>query len=156
MHLTRIKDYLEGEHYREYVFEVHSLKGLMAGIGANQLSEFARIQEYAGRDGNINIIKRESGIMIEQYQILLDSIKQLLNDCGILREEINQIRDDELTWSEFNNMLHSLLGSLELLEQGEAARKADNLLTYPFDEGIRKQLIEIKHAINEVEKRQSL
>jgi hypothetical protein len=48
-------------------------------------------------------------------------------------------------------MLHSLQGSLDLLEQDEAARKTDNLLTYPLDEGIRKQLIEIKHAINEFE-----
>lgn len=150
-HIHRIRDYLEGEHYREYVFEVHSLKGLMAGIGANQLSEFARIQEFAGRDGNINVIKRESAIMLEQYENMLENIKNLLNECGILREEITQIRDEELTWTEFSNMLHSLLGSLELLEQGEAARKADNLLTYPFDVGIRKQLIEIKHAINEFE-----
>lgn len=150
-HIHRIRDYLEGEHYREYVYEVHSLKGLMAGIGANQLSEFARIQEFAGRDGNINVIKRESAIMLEQYQDMLDNIKNLLNNCGLLREEISQIRDEELTWTEFTNMLHSLLGSLELLEQNEAAIKADNLLTYPFDDGIRKQLIEIKHAINEFE-----
>ena len=38
-----------------------------------------------------------------------------------------------------------------MLEQSEAARKTDNLLTYPLDAGIRKQLIEIKHAINEFE-----
>lgn len=48
-------------------------------------------------------------------------------------------------------MLHSLQGSLDLLEQAEAARKVDNLLTYPLDAGIRRQLIEIKHAIGEFE-----
>lgn len=150
MHYTRIKDYLEGEHYREYIYEVHALKGLMAGIGATELAEFARMQEYAARDGNIDVIKRESGFMLEQYDKMLDNIKVVLNDCGLLRE-ITQFREEELTWSEFSNMLHSLQGSLDLLEQGEAARKADNLLTYPLDEGIRKQLIEIKHAINEFE-----
>ncbi len=151
MHLQRIRDYLEGEHYKEYVYEVHSLKGLMAGIGANQLAEFARLQEFAGRDGNINIIQRESHFVIEQYAAMLENIKNVLEDSGMLREEIEQFREEELTWKEFSDMLHSLQGSLDLLEQGEAARKADNLLTYPLDAGIRKQLIEIKHAINEFE-----
>ena len=151
MHLQRIKDYYEGEHFREYVFEVHSLKGLMAGIGANQLAELARIQEYAGRDGNLEIIKREAHYVVEQYEIMLENIRRVLNESGMLREDIVQFREEELTWNEFCDMLHSLQGSIELFEQGEAARKADNLLTYPLDDGIRKQLIEIKHAINEFE-----
>lgn len=150
-HLHRIKDYLEGGHYREYVYEVHALKGLMAGIGADELSELARLQEYAGRDGNHKVIQKESGYMISQYELMLENIKTVLNDSGILREKIIQIRDHELTWNEFCNMLHSLQGSLDLLEQGEAALKADNLLTYPLEDGIRKQIIEIKHAINEFE-----
>ena len=151
MHLQRIKDYLEGEHYREYVYEVHSLKGLMSGIGAKQLAEFSRIQEYAGRDGNIDIIKKESSYVVEQYAEILDEIKRVLTDTGYIRDDIQEIREEELTWKEFCDMLHSLQGSIELLEQGEAARKTDNLLTYPLDAGIRKQLIDIKHEINEFE-----
>ena len=150
-HIRRMKDYLGGEHYREYVFEVHSLKGLMAGIGASGLSELARLQEYAGRDGNIEVIKRDSSYMLQQYETMLNNIHTLLNESGMLREEIRPIREEELTWDEFCNMLHELQGSLDLLEQAEATRKADNLLTYPFDAGIRKQLVEIKHAINEFE-----
>lgn len=150
-HVQRIKDCLLGSNYRDYIFEVHALKGLMAGIGAMELAEFARLQEYAGRDGNIEVIRRESSFMVEQYETMLENIKNFLNDNGLLREEIIQIRDKELTWQEFCNMLHSLQGSLDLLEQGEAARKVDNLLTYPLDAGIRRQLIEIKKAIGEFE-----
>ncbi len=150
-HVQRIKDCLQTEHYRQYIFEVHALKGLMAGIGAKQLAEFARLQEYAGRDGNIEVIKRESAFMIEKYEGMLENIRNVLSETGLLREEIIQIREEELTWEEFCNMLHSLQGSLDLLEQGEAARKVDNLLTYPLDEGIRKQLLDVKHAIGEFE-----
>ncbi|MDE6686913.1 MAG: response regulator, partial [Lachnospiraceae bacterium] len=150
-HVQRIKDCLMVCNYRDYIFEVHALKGLMAGIGAMDLAEFARLQEYAARDGNIEVIRRESSFMIEQYETMLGNIKTLLNDNGLLREEIIQIRDKELTWEEFCSMIHSLQGSLDLLEQAEAARKVDNLLTYPLDAGIRRQLIEIKHAIGEFE-----
>ncbi len=150
-HVQRIKDCLMVCNYRDYIFEVHALKGLMAGIGAMDLAEFARLQEYAARDGNFEVIRRESSFMVEQYETMLENIKNLLNDNGLLREEIIQIRDKELTWEEFCSMLHSLQGSLDLLEQAEAARKVDNLLTYPLDTGIRRQLIEIKHAIGEFE-----
>lgn len=150
-HVQRIKDCLMVCNYRDYIFEVHALKALMAGIGAMDLAEFARLQEYAARDGNIEVIRRESSYMVEQYQMMLENIKKLLNDNGLLREEIIQIREKELTWEEFCSMLHSLQGSLDLLEQAEAARKVDNLLTYPLDAGIRRQLIEIKHAIGEFE-----
>ena len=108
---------------------------------------------YYGEEGNTAFAESLLSLkyMISQYERMLENIKKVLNDTGMLREEITQIREKELTWNELCDELHSLQGSLDLLEQGEAARKADNLLTYPFDAGIRKQLIEIKHAINEFE-----
>ena len=150
-HVQRIRDCLESQSYRQYIFEVHALKGLMAGIGAGQLSELARLQEYAGRDGKIEIIEREGEFLISQYEKMLESIREALDNAGMLREEIIQIREEELTWEEFSNMLHSLQGSLELLEQSEAARKIDNLLTYPLDTGIRRQLLEVKKAVADFE-----
>ncbi|MBR1470931.1 MAG: response regulator [Lachnospiraceae bacterium] len=150
-HVQRIRDCLASKNYRQYIFEVHALKGLMAGIGAGQLSELARLQEYAGRDGKISVIEREGGFLVSQYEKMLDAIRSALNEAGMLREEIIQIREEELTWEEFSNMLHSLEGSLELLEQSEAARKIDNLLTYPLDAGIRRQLLEVKRAVADFE-----
>ncbi|MBR3516196.1 MAG: response regulator [Lachnospiraceae bacterium] len=150
-HVQRIRDCLESQSYRQYIFEVHALKGLMAGIGANQLSELARLQEYAGRDGKIEIIEREGEFLISQYEKMLEAIREALDNAGMLREEIIQIREEELSWEEFCNMLHSLQGSLELLEQSEAARKIDNLLTYPLDAGIRRQLLEVKKAVADFE-----
>ena len=150
-HVQRIRDCLESQSYRQYIFEVHALKGLMAGIGANQLSELARLQEYAGRDGKIEIIEREGEFLISQYEKMLEAIREALDNAGMLREEIIQIREEELSWEEFSNMLHSLQGSLELLEQSEAARKIDNLLTYPLDAGIRRQLLEVKKAVADFE-----
>ncbi len=150
-HVQRIRDCLESQNYRQYIFEVHALKGLMAGIGAGQLSELARLQEYAGRDGKVEIIEREGEFLLSQYEKMLDAIREALDNAGMLREEIIQIRDEELTWDEFSNMLRSLQGSLELLEQSEAARKIDNLLTYPLDTGIRRQLLEVKKAVADFE-----
>ncbi|MCR5250191.1 MAG: response regulator [Lachnospiraceae bacterium] len=150
-HIQRMKDCLDSRNYRQYIYEVHALKSLMAGIGAAHLSELARLQEYAGRDGKVGVIDREGGFLIRQYEKMLEGIRNALNDAGMLREEIIQIREEELSWEEFSNMLHALQGSLELLEQSEASRKIDNLLTYPMDAGIRRQLLEVKRAVADFE-----
>ncbi len=150
-HLQRMRDCLFSKNYRQYVYEVHALKGLMAGIGAAHLSELARLQEYAGRDGKVEVIDREGDFLIAQYEKMLDGIRAALEDVGMLREEIIPIREEELSWEEFSNMLHALQGSLELLEQSEASRKIDNLLTYPMDAGLRRQLLEVKKAVAEFE-----
>lgn len=150
-HIQRLSDCLTSRNYRQYVYEVHALKGLMAGIGAAHLSELARLQEYAGRDGKVGVIDREGEFLISQYDKMLEGIKEALNDAGMLREEIITIREEELSWEEFSNMLHALQGSLELLEQSEASRKIDNLLTYPMEATLRKQLLEVKRAVADFE-----
>ena len=150
-HIQRLTDCLTSKNYRQYVYEVHALKGLMAGIGAAHLSELARLQEYAGRDGKVGVIDREGEFLISQYQKMLEGIRDALNDAGMLREEIIPIREEELSWEEFSNMLRALQGSLELLEQSEASRKLDNLLTYPMDAGLRRQLLEVKRAVADFE-----
>ncbi len=150
-HIRRIQDCLESENYRQYVYEVHALKGLMAGIGADSLSELARMQEFAARDGKLQAIRREGGLLVERYSEMLRAIGKALEEAGIYREETAQIRQEELTWEEFSNMLKSLQSSLDLLEQSEAERKVDNLLTYPLDAGIRRQLLEVKRSIGDFE-----
>ncbi len=56
------------------------------------------------------------------------------------------MHDEPLTWEEFLTRLRSLENSLDMLEQSEAARKIDDLLSYPLDEGIREALLNVKKA----------
>ncbi len=146
-HVERIRQCIEKHDIRQYVFEVHALKGLMAGIGAKQLSEFARLQEYAGRNGNAGEIEREGYLLADTYEELLYSIRSALDKAGLFEEADIELRNESLTWDEFLGQMNSLQGSLEMLEQAEALRKVEKLLSYPMDDGIRAQLMEIKKAV---------
>ncbi|MBR5420916.1 MAG: response regulator [Lachnospiraceae bacterium] len=150
-HVRRILDCLSSRNYRQYIYEVHALKGLMAGIGAADLAELARLQEFAARDGKLEVVAREGTFLATQYEKMLELIRDALGAVGMLREEVAPTRDEELSWEDFSNMLHALQGSLELLEQSEASRKIDNILSYSMDEGIRRQLLEVKKAVADFE-----
>ena len=146
-HVERIRTCIEDKNYKQYVFEVHALKGLMAGIGAKQLAEFAKLQEMAGREGRKEEIANEGRLLADQYEELLAVIDKVLGGAGLLQEEKAELKKEPLSWEEFLGQLHSLQGSLDMLEQSEAARKVDNLLTYPLEDGIRQQLQEVRKAI---------
>ena len=145
--MERIRTCIEDKNYKQYVFEVHALKGLMAGIGAKQLAEFAKLQEMAGREGRKEEIANEGRLLADQYEELLAVIDKVLGGAGLLQEEKAELKKEPLSWEEFLGQLHSLQGSLDMLEQSEAARKVDNLLTYPLEDGIRQQLQEVRKAI---------
>ncbi len=148
-HAERIRNCIKNGDIKQYVFEVHALKGLMAGIGARQLSEFARMQEMAGREGRTDEIYREGMLLADQYEDMLAEINNVLSEGGLLEEERTEMHSEALTWDEFLSALKSLQNSLEMLEQSDAARKIDNLLAYPLDDGIRAQLNEVKKAISD-------
>ncbi|MCR4938121.1 MAG: response regulator [Lachnospiraceae bacterium] len=145
-HLERIKKCLEAGDIEQYVYEVHALKGLMAGIGAKSLSDFARMQEMAAREGRTSVIKEEGMLLYERYGRMLYNISSALEEGGLLRTEKREMHDEPLTWEEFLTRLRSLENSLDMLEQSEAARKIDDLLSYPLDEGIREALLNVKKA----------
>jgi PAS domain S-box-containing protein len=54
-----------------FIINVHAMKSALANVGEFELSEFAKLLEQAGRDGNINLILAELPIFLDSlYQII--------------------------------------------------------------------------------------
>ncbi len=66
--VARIQSALKEKDMDSYQREAHSLKSLMATIGLNDLSEFARKLEKAAEDKDIIFIQAESWNLISRYQ----------------------------------------------------------------------------------------
>jgi len=150
-HVGRIRGCLQSGNYRQYVYEVHALKGLMAGVGAMQLADLARLQEQAAREGNTELVEREGLFLAEQYEKMLEGMREGLEDAGQLSPEQRIVQGKELSWKEFQEKLFSIRSSLDMLEQSEAARKLDALLSCPMDDGIREQLKQARRAVGDFE-----
>jgi len=61
-----------------YTIYVHALKSAAAHIGADNLSEAARVLEDAGREGNMPLIKANSSQLLADLEELLVNIKTFL------------------------------------------------------------------------------
>ncbi len=149
--IIRMRAQMEEQRYDDYVFDTHALKGLTAGIGAMKLSELAKIQEMAAREGNIGVIEDGAEYFFEQYQLLLANIKFVLVENGIEMQEVIDIQDIEMTKDEFISQLLSLSGSLDMLEQKEAEKKVKLLLSYRMSESKRVLLEKTKTSVRSFE-----
>lgn len=145
--IVRMKKQVREKKYEEYLFEAHALKGLARGIGAKELAEIAKQQEMAAREKNYTVIEEKSDYLFEQYGMLLANIKFVFLDNGIALTEEVKVQDVELTPGEYTSQLLSMMGSLDMLEQQEAEKKVNDMLSFKMDDAKREVLEQVKRSV---------
>lgn len=73
-----IRQLCEEKDYDRYCVEVHGLKNAMKSIGANHLSEAARIQEFAVKDNNLALVDEGVDALLTEYQDVVDALEELM------------------------------------------------------------------------------
>lgn len=73
-----IRQLYEAKDYDRYCVEVHGLKNAMKSIGANHLSEAARIQEFAVKDNNLALVDEGVDALLTEYQDVVDALEELM------------------------------------------------------------------------------
>lgn len=65
---------LESMDMSAYTLKVHSLKSTSLAIGAEELSEFAKKLELAGKEGDTDTVKKETPELLKMYRSLKESL----------------------------------------------------------------------------------
>ena len=73
-----IRKLYEEKDYDRYCVEVHGLKNAMKSIGANHLSEAARVQEFAVKDNNLALVDEGVDALLTEYQDVVDALEELM------------------------------------------------------------------------------
>ena len=71
---------LQAEDLAEYRVAAHALKGTALVIGAVQLSDKAKAQEFAAKDGRLDDLKRNHDDFIQTYKKVLDELGEWRRD----------------------------------------------------------------------------
>ena len=72
-----IKKLYDEKDYERYLVEVHGLKNAMRSIGANHLSEEAKVQEFAAREKDYGKIEEKVEALLCEYQEVVDALREL-------------------------------------------------------------------------------
>ena len=70
------------QDYEQYRITAHSIKGLMATIGAEEISAMAKRHEYAARNGEYAYIEEHYGVFANTYEELCGEILNALREIG--------------------------------------------------------------------------
>ena len=96
--IAQIKDQLQNEDYDAFTIDVHALKSNAATVGAMQLSDKAKALETAGKTGDIETIKRDAPVFIEEYAAFAADLKKCLDYEAEIRASEASDEEEKMTY----------------------------------------------------------
>lgn len=137
-HLSELKAYLEKGDYKNYTIKIHSMKSTSMSIGAETLSEMARLQEMAGKEERFRYIDENFHDFEVKYRQLLENIQNVLCHFALLPNPAEEERP-----SLQDNVMRGILANIrrrleefdfaaifEILEQVEKYRTDEKQKTF--------------------------
>lgn len=143
-----MKSLVKEKDYENYRIEVHALKSAAANIGAEHLSEEAKAQEFAVKEGRIDFVNDGYEKLIEDYQNILKEIERVLKK----RQYGNFANKGNSGLKAIDNgfmmeQIKSILQSLERFQSKDAAAGVQELLRYALPESVREEMEQVKNLL---------
>jgi DNA-binding ferritin-like protein len=124
---------------KDYRIWVHALKSASANIGALALSEQARAQEMAAKDGDYAQVQSGFPPLMENYRTLLDEIGSRLQES---QAQQDQVTEPALETGELKQRLRQALSRLEDFHPEDCTKAIGALLRHPMPETVCARLHE--------------
>lgn len=93
--LEELENMEKNRKYEDYTIKIHSMKSTALNMGAVKISEMAKEQEMAGREGNYSYIDQHMEPFLIEYRALLQKIEEVLKHYGMI-EEVREEGTEEI------------------------------------------------------------
>ncbi len=124
--IAKLNDYLETDDIKNYGILAHSIKSVMASIGAEELSEIAKVNELEAKAGNALFIKKNGGAFISDYKRIIDFISENIEIEPV--EEVSSssvLAGDDV--AEAKKLIEGAIADIEDFESDAAVEKLNFL-----------------------------
>lgn len=148
--VSKLKKLIDERDFINYTIEVHGLKSASYSVAANELADFAKAHEDAGRDGENDFILENFGDLLVLYKKVLNDIKTILDMNGVGGEVENKPKRS-ITREEVVLMTKDILQSVENFRTSEAKDKLDSLLNFQVPEEYIESYQEVRTLLKTYE-----
>ena len=145
-----IERYYKAEDWENYIIKVHAMKSSSKLVGAMQLSEDARVLEFAGKEKNIELIKERTDKLLDEMRRFKTVLEPYVTDEAPQTETTDFDRDSV---SELLNQLEEAMNELDL---DIADSVIDKLAGYVGPEEYAVKLELIKAAVINVDDEEAI
>ncbi len=151
--IAEIKGYYENKDFENYEIQVHGLKSSSKTMGVRDVSELAKEQEFAAKEGNITKIDEEHEKLFALYTERTQGILAALSGEAPAAGGVSGAQSGNGVVKE---KLAAILKALETFEAVEAEKITDELLGSAIsDASIAERLKEIKSLIGDFNMREA-
>ena len=148
--LPLLEDYVGKADYDNYRIEIHAVKSLCKGIGANELSEKARLLEMAAKDGDSSYITANWREAFDEYGVLIDNIDKTLSStppaASNASDEGSSVQHEAIL--DVKEQLTCVTALLHEFEEEIAAKLVDELAGRDLDADILSRIKEIQKKLS--------
>ncbi|MCR5791726.1 MAG: response regulator [Lachnospiraceae bacterium] len=147
--ISVMRDYIKNKDYYSYMVEVHSLKSVAGSIGAVELSDLAKEQEMAVKDGKFEFLDSNLDHFLGIYEGVLHRISEALLADEVTEEEKAPVEQTVISGEEYENKINEIRLRIEAYEDEEAIEllhqlaefKPDREDTVPVGKAMTEQII---------------
>lgn len=152
--LREVQRFFQEGDYKNYVIQIHSMKSQLYNIGANELGDYAKLLEAAGKEENGEYIRGDLPVFSQEYKVMLGQVQQDLENRGVsfdaeasndnlesVLESIGKLVK-ELDFAGVAKELRDTQSVFEDADQPELFRALQEMADEVDDDGIRRILEE--------------
>lgn len=147
--LKELERLQQQQDYLEYTIQIHGLKGSTRSIGARHLSELAKAQEKAGKEGDYTYIDTHIEEFEQEYRRLLEEIRVVLKHYRMSETVIDT--PEPVSETDFIQMLTELRQSMDALDFAGASKLVRETLPETLPEQYRDDFAKIRQWMGEME-----
>ena len=141
--LKLIRKLAKEEDYVNYDIETHALKSAAANIGADKLSEKAKMHEFAAKECRYEFIQENVEDLLNNYAAILGEIRRVLVKKGRMKPK-DPKRTRRLDMKELTEKLKFALIDLENFNPKSSLETVEELLECDLPSEAEKRLEKIK------------
>lgn len=131
-----LQERFEKEDWTHYGIEIHALKSSSLSIGAESLSGLAKELEFAGKEGNFEIIRKKHAEVVSLYGKVLEEIEEYLeqNKKQTTDEKEDALPEtaEEITEDEFVTLTERMRTACEQFDGDGIVAAVEELEQYTY------------------------
>ena len=130
------------QNWKEYIIAVHGIKGAMASIGANGVSELAKQLEFAGKENRIHFIEENHAGLMVAYETFFENLVKNQDLCPSKEDAEETLQDaKELSEGDFDKIISGMESSVYAFDTDGLIKYLEEREQYSYKGKVLKSIL---------------
>ncbi len=131
---TKLEELFDSEDWNNYTIMVHGIKSSLLAIGATKLSEIAKSLEYAGKSEDIQFIRENHKVLMQEFRRVLELIRNhpLINKPE-LKDDISNVTFDVISKEDFEKCIEDFENAIYDFDENKMEEILNYLSNYSYN-----------------------